>query len=124
MNPHVEPDACDACHTKVPTESDIAAGNYFLARGTIVETCAPCHEEMVCRPGSEHLNHPCGIDKWNPETCSGPTALPLFDGFFTCLTCHLHTKPEGPDYKMVRIVTIEGKDVDWSGLCRDCHVNY
>lgn len=37
------------------------------------------------------------------------------------MTCHLHAKPAGPDYKMVRIVRIEGKKVDWTGLCQDCH---
>lgn len=50
-----------------------------------------------------------------------PATLPLCDGYITCLTCHYRDKPEGADYKRIRIVKIKGDQADWAGLCRDCH---
>jgi hypothetical protein len=79
-----------------------------------------CHDDECARTSA---NHPCGIRNWNSEKYGNPRALPLFNGYITCRTCHLHTRREQGDYKMVRIVTVEGAKVDWSGLCRDCHAD-
>ena len=76
LNPHIKPEPCESCHTKVPTEADGSAGDYFLLKDSIDDTC------------------------------------------------HFHTKPDGSSFKMVRIVKIDGKMIDWTNLCRDCHMEY
>ncbi|MBI5904259.1 MAG: hypothetical protein HZB86_01690 [Deltaproteobacteria bacterium] len=125
LNPHVKPEPCGSCHTKVPTEAEGRAGDYFLLKDTIDDTCHVCHEKTCCKPGSLHgKNHPSNIDRWDRKLFRRPKSLPLHNGFITCNTCHLHTKPDGPSYMMVRIVKIDGKSIDWSKLCTDCHEGY
>ena len=122
VNPHIKPEPCESCHTKVPTEADGRAGDYFLIKESIDGTCHVCHEQTCCKPGSLHgISHPSNIDKWDWKKFRRPKTLPLHNGFITCNTCHLHTMPDGPSYKMVRIVIADGKRIDWTALCLDCH---
>ncbi|MCL5885277.1 MAG: hypothetical protein M1377_08080 [Deltaproteobacteria bacterium] len=122
LNPHIKPEPCDSCHAKIPTEADGRVGDYFLIKESIDETCHVCHERTCCKPGSLHgINHPSNINKWDWKKFRRPKTLPLHNGFITCNTCHLHTIPDGPSYKMVRIVIADGKRIDWTGLCLDCH---
>lgn len=125
INPHVKPESCESCHTKIPTAADGDRGEYFLLKESIDETCHICHEKTCCKPGSLHgSGHPSNIDRWDRGKFRKPKSLPLHNGFFTCNTCHLHAKPDGPSFKMVRIVKIDGKKIDWSDLCTDCHAGY
>jgi hypothetical protein len=125
LNPHVKPEPCGSCHTKTPTKDDGGAGNYFLLKDTIDDTCHVCHETVCCKPGSLHgFNHPSDVDKWDWKKFRRPKTLPLHNGKITCSTCHFHSIPEGDSYKMVRIVKIDGKSIDWTELCHDCHVDY
>jgi len=59
-------------------------------------------------------NHPSNTNRWNREEMTVPTTLPLYDGYITCLTCHYRNKPEGADYKRVRMVKVKGDRVDWA----------
>lgn len=125
INPHLKPEPCDSCHTQVPTKEEGAAGDYHLLKETIDDTCHVCHETTCCKPGSLHgINHPSNVNKWDFKLFRRPKTLPLFEGYITCSTCHLHSIPDGPSYKMVRIVKIDGKKIDWTELCTDCHVGY
>lgn len=125
LNPHIKPEPCGSCHTKVPSGEEGQSGEYFLLKDTIDETCHVCHEKTCCKPGSLHgASHPSNIRDWDWEIMKRPKTLPLFDGYITCSTCHLHSKPEGDTFKMVRIVKIDGKKIDWTDLCTDCHVDY
>jgi len=125
LNPHIKPEPCGSCHTKVPTEEEGRSGEYFLLKESIDDTCHICHEYTCCKPGSLHgTNHPSNINSWDRSLFRRPRTLPLFNGYITCVTCHLHSKPDTPSFKMVRIVKIDGKRIDWSELCTDCHVGY
>lgn len=125
LNPHIKPEPCGSCHTKVPTEEEGQMGEYFLLKETIDDTCHVCHEKTCCKPGSLHgINHPSNIDDWDWKLFRRPKTLPLYGGFITCSTCHLHSVPDGDSFKMVRIVKIDGKKIDWTALCTDCHVGY
>lgn len=125
LNPHIKPEPCASCHTKVPTEADTRMGDYFLLKDGIDDTCHVCHETTCCKPGSLHAgNHPSNIDRWDRKLFRRPRTLPLYNGFITCSTCHLHTRPDGPSFKMIRIVKIDGKRIDWTELCKDCHEGY
>lgn len=125
LNPHVKPEPCNSCHTKVPTKADGEAGNLFLLKDSIDDTCMVCHEKKCCKPGDlGHLGHPSGIDKWDMKKFRRPVTLPLYDGKITCSTCHFHSVPEGDSYKMVRIVKVDMKKIDWTELCHDCHIDY
>ena len=64
------------------------------------------------------------IDDWDEEKYGVPEALPLFDGFITCATCHFWRRGNNPkpkDYKLVRLVEITSTGIDWTPLCQDCH---
>lgn len=127
LNPHIKPEPCDSCHRKVPTEEEGQAGDFFLLKDTIDDTCHICHEYSCCKPGSLHApnrNHPSNIDRWDRTKFRRPKTLPLFNGYITCSTCHVHSKPVGPSYKLVRIVQVDGLKIDWTALCTDCHVDY
>lgn len=127
MNPHIEPASCPSCHTKAPTAEETAAGDYFLIKETIDDTCHMCHEYSCCKPGSLHekkRNHPSNIDRWDRSKFREPKTLPLHSGFITCNTCHFHREAQGNSYKLVRIVKVNDKKVDWTELCVDCHVDY
>lgn len=119
INPHIKPEPCDSCHTKIPSPED---NELFLLKDSIDETCHVCHEKTCCKPGSLHgSNHPSNIRDWDWKVMKRPKTLPLFDGYITCSTCHMHSKPEGKSYKMVRIVKVNDTGVNWTGLCIDCH---
>jgi nitrate/TMAO reductase-like tetraheme cytochrome c subunit len=122
LNPHIKPEPCGSCHTKVPSKEDGQAGNYFLLKDTIDATCHACHEYDCCKPGSLHgFNHPSDISRWDWKKFRRPKTLPLHNGKITCNTCHFHTVPDAPSYKMVRII---GGKQDSSDLCTDCHLDY
>jgi hypothetical protein len=122
INPHIKPEPCDSCHTKIPSPED---NEFFLLKDSIDETCHVCHEKTCCKPGSLHgANHPSNIRDWDWKVMKRPKTLPLFGGYITCSTCHLHSKPEGKSHKMVRIVKVDDTGIDWDGLCLDCHQNY
>lgn len=127
LNPHIKPEPCESCHRKIPNEDETRAGDYFLLKDTIDATCHICHEYTCCKVGSLHeknRNHPSDIDSWDSDIARKPRDLPLHNGFITCNTCHLHTKPDGEDYKLVRLVKISTMKNDWTELCMDCHVDY
>ncbi len=124
-NPHVEPAKCLACHAKVPTAQDGDRGDYFLVKDTIDDTCRACHSDSCCKAGEIHLtDHPSNINTWDRKLFRRPKTLPLFDGYITCSTCHFYRQAQGSAFKLVRIVTVDGKNIDWTELCHDCHVNY
>lgn len=122
-NPHGNPSSCASCHTKVPTSEEASAGSYSLRGNSIDETCCICHVTR-CKPIDGTKNHLSNINRWNREEMRAPATLPLYGGYITCLTCHYREKPDGADYKRVRIVKIKGGKVDWAGLCRDCHSHH
>jgi len=125
LNPHLKPEACGSCHTKVPTEADDRAGNYFLLKGTIDDTCLICHEKTCCKAGTlHHFEHPSNIDRWDKTRFKAPNTLKLYGGFITCSTCHVHSIPEGESFKMVRLAQRDGKRIEWVRLCRDCHTSF
>ena len=125
INPHVKPEVCDACHIKVPTADDGERGDYFLAKETIDATCQVCHEYSCCKRGAlGQFNHPSNISRWDWSKFHRPRVLPLYGGSITCTTCHFPHVTEEPTYRMVRIVRVEGKKIDWTELCHDCHVDY
>jgi hypothetical protein len=122
INPHIKPGRCESCHAKVPTKEDEAAGNLNLLKDTIDDTCHMCHPKVCCDLNALHtFNHPSGFDHWDKTRFRSPKTLPLQNGFITCNTCHFHSIPDGPSYKMVRIVHRDGEKIEWSPLCRDCH---
>ena len=127
FNPHIEPASCPSCHTKVPTAEQVQAGDFFLIKDSIDDTCHICHEYSCCKPGSLHAknrNHPSNINTWDRKLFRAPKTLPLHDGYITCNTCHFHRADAGAGFKLVRIVKIDGKKIDWTDLCVDCHVGY
>lgn len=125
MNPHKKPEPCESCHSKVPSKEDGESGNYYLLKDSIDDTCHVCHDTMCCSAFTIHGgSHPSNIKDWDRKLFRAPKTLPLHDGYITCSTCHLHSIPDGPSYKMVRIVRIDGKKIDWTELCRDCHSSY
>lgn len=125
IDPHQKPENCTSCHKQVPDDQDSAGGDYMLLKDSIDITCNICHEYKDCRIYSlKGHNHPSNIDRWDRKKFRKPKTLPLFEGFITCNTCHLHLKLDSGGYKMVRLVTVELNRIDWTGLCQDCHVGY
>ncbi len=124
-NPHVEPATCLSCHTKVPTAEEGQAGDYFLTKDTIDDTCQVCHPYGCCTVGAlKGGNHPSNINSWDRNLFTRPKTLPLFNGYITCDTCHFYRQAqEDPAnaFQLVRIVKVEGDHADWSVLCVDCH---
>ncbi len=126
INPHLEPpEHCGSCHVAVPTPEQLEAEEYNLIKDSVDETCHVCHPYDCCRLYAlKGHNHPSNVSKWDVEKFTEPKTLPLHNGLITCNTCHFHRKPDGPSYRMVRIIDIGLQRVDWTGLCRDCHINY
>jgi len=125
LNPHVKPEPCLSCHTKVPSDEEARAGKYFHIKKTIDATCKVCH--TCCKVGRMHLemNHPSDVDDWDRSRFTAPQSLPLHNGKITCNTCHLHRAPDEPTIHMLRKVKVGDRfGFDWSELCRDCHVGY
>ena len=119
VNPHLQPDSCLSCHTKVPSAAEVSAGNYFFIGETIDDTCGSCHLSHV---GAENDHHPDTGD-WERNRYPDPEILPLKNGKITCITCHFCLAPDDPTVHLLRKVAHRG-DLDWSELCRDCHVSY
>jgi hypothetical protein len=117
-NPHLR-EGCTwgSCHIEDPLGGDI-----LLLGESIDHTCCICHTEKCSL--TEGTNHLSNIDQWDKNEFESPTSLPLYDGYITCMTCHYRSKPQGADYKMVRIVTLEGAQITWEDLCRDCHAHH
>ncbi|MDH5297670.1 MAG: hypothetical protein OEV91_01475, partial [Desulfobulbaceae bacterium] len=65
VNPHLRPEPCMSCHSKVPSEAEARAGQYFHLQPTIDETCKICHS--CCKTGVRHLemNHPTDLADWD-----------------------------------------------------------
>ncbi len=125
IDPHTRPENCISCHSSEPTEVDVENGEYRLLGDSIDNTCHICHPYDCCRINSlKRHNHAIGLDDWDKEKFKEPEALPLYAVKITCLTCHYHKKPETPDYKMIRLVSVELEKVDWTALCVDCHQGY
>jgi len=125
VNPHVMPEPCLSCHTKVPDRAETEAGRYFLIKPGIDDTCKTCHE--CCRVGMLHreMNHPSDSAEWDRSRFQKPKSLPLHDGKITCNTCHLHRASASPTVHLLRKVRVGDRfGTDWSELCRDCHVGY
>lgn len=132
-NPHdsTRPDYCLDCHTEEIYGSNCDEPEGFcLLADSVDGLCLLCHvQEDCCRAGQEHqaklflgkITHPSGIDSRDVSPKHRPRELPTHDGKITCRTCHLHTRLQPENYKMLRIVRIEGDKVDWSVLCQDCH---
>ncbi len=125
LNPHQRPEPCLSCHTRPPSAAEAAAARYFLIKGSIDDTCKTCHS--CCRVGRLHLEtgHPSDTSDWDRSRFTTPKTLPLHDGKITCNTCHFHRVPDAPTVHMLRMVKMDDRfGVDWSALCRDCHVGY
>ena len=125
LNPHLKPEPCLSCHTKVPTAAEARAGKYFHIKETIDATCKICH--TCCRVGRMHLemNHPSDVDDWDRSRFTAPQSLPLHNGKITCNTCHFHRAPDEPTIHLLRKVKVGDRfGLDWSELCLDCHVGY
>jgi hypothetical protein len=67
------------------------------------------------------FSHPSDLEARTIRSDFMPKTLPLQDGKLTCNTCHFHRRPEGTDYKLVRLVEYTDNGVEWTILCRDCH---
>jgi hypothetical protein len=106
LNPHIRPEPCLSCHTKVPTEAEAQAGNYFTIKKTIDETCRICHP--CCQVGTKHhgTSHPSNIADWDRNRFQTPKTLPLHNGRITCNTCHLHLVTDEPTIHLLRKVQV------------------
>jgi nitrate/TMAO reductase-like tetraheme cytochrome c subunit len=122
LNPHAKPESCPSCHTKVPTPEEAAAGNYFMLKESIDATCHICHKKVCCDINSLHMfNHRSDFKDWDPKKYKSPKTLPLQNGFITCATCHFHSQQAESAFRMVRLAKRTQSQIEWSGLCKDCH---
>jgi hypothetical protein len=125
---------CTDCHTEdIYTEDCHENDGFCLIAKSVDDLCLHCHVKAeCCRLGQEHQsqlflgagNHPSDVDISDVDPAHLPETLPIHDGRITCRTCHLHSRAEESDYKMLRLVKLDGKKVDWSVLCLDCHDDY
>jgi len=125
---------CTDCHTSdIYTEDCHDTDSFCLAAESVDDLCLTCHvKEECCRLGQEHQgqlflgekSHPSDIDVRDVSRAHLPETLPIQDGRITCGTCHLHARAEDSDYKMLRLVKVQGEEVDWTALCADCHSEY
>jgi len=125
---------CTKCHTSdIYTEDCHESDSFCLAAESVDNLCLTCHvKEDCCRLGQDHQSqlflgentHPSDIDVRDVSPAHLPKTLPIQDGRITCDTCHLHSRAGESDYKMLRLVKVEGEEVDWTALCADCHGEY
>jgi len=125
---------CTDCHTvDIYTEDCHERDGFCLTAKSVENLCLRCHvKEECCRLGQDHQaqlflgvrNHPSNVDLRDVNPAHLPETLPIHDGRITCRTCHLHSRAEESDYKMLRLVELEGSEVDWTVLCQDCHEEY
>ena len=125
------PKVCLNCHTeeiyaKICDEIE----GYCLLAGSVDGLCLTCHiKEECCKPGLQHLpklhiglrNHPTDVRTREIPPAYLPRTLPIHNGRVTCRTCHLHKRESVGGYKMLRLVRITERGVDWDSLCQDCH---
>ena len=126
-----EPKICLNCHTSdIYSKLCNESAGYCLLAGSVDGLCLTCHvKEECCKPGLEHLprlhlgmkNHPTDVTLGNVPPAYRPKTLPLHNGRITCHTCHLHRRDKQGGYKMLRLVNVTAKGVDWTPLCHDCH---
>jgi hypothetical protein len=122
---------CTDCHTEdIYTEDCHELDGFCLIAKSVDDLCLHCHvKEECCRLGQDHQaqlflgerSHPSNVDTRDVNPAYLPEILPIHDGRITCRTCHLHSRAEESDYKMLRLVKLEGDRVDWTILCEDCH---
>lgn len=127
IDPHSEPANCPSCHVRPPTSQEARSGEYMLLGDGIDATCHVCHPYDCCRINSlRGHNHPSNVGKWDVNDFTVPKTLPLFNGLITCSTCHYHRLDQvpGKNYMMVRLVEVRLDRVDWTALCRNCHIGY
>lgn len=124
-NPHIPSELCKNCHIKIPTCQEAALGDFSLIGGSIDATCHICHPEKCCRGDIQHpSNHPSNVKTWDRKKVKRPLTVPLHSGYITCNTCHLHRFPGTPTIYLLRKVKTTKDGLDWTDLCRDCHVGY
>lgn len=124
-NPHVPPELCENCHIKIPTRQEVALGDFSLIGGSIDATCHICHPEKCCQGDIRHpSNHPSNVKTWDRKKVKRPLTVPLHNGYITCNTCHLHRSPDTPTVYLLRKVKTTKDGLDWTDLCRDCHIGY
>ncbi len=133
VNPHdtTKPKYCLNCHTEeIYTQNCEDDAGYCLLGGSVDGICLTCHlKEDCCRPGREHLpsiylglkSHPTDVEVRDLPSAYYPKTLPIHRGRITCRTCHRHARERSGGYKMLRLVKITDRGVDWSVLCQDCH---
>ncbi len=135
VNPHsTRITECTDCHTiDIYTEDCHERDGFCLIARSVDQLCLHCHtKEECCRLGQEHQaqlfigerSHPTNVDVRYVKPAHLPKTLPIHNWRITCRTCHLHSRNEDADYKMLRLVKLEGNKVDWSVLCLDCHEEY
>jgi len=129
-DPHLDTSdgsSCLFCH--FPGFQSAAPGEETLLEPTIDAVCLTCHVKTeCCTIGQKHVDplfigysHPSDLDGADIRSTSRPKTLPLQNGRMTCNTCHFHRRPEGRDYKLVRLVDYTANGVEWTRLCQDCH---
>jgi hypothetical protein len=125
---------CTDCHTEdIYTEDCHQSDGFCLAAQSVDDLCLRCHmQEECCRLGQDHQaqlflgerSHRSNMAAREVDPAHLPKTLPLHNERITCRTCHLHSRAEEKDYKMLRLVKLEGGKVDWTSLCHDCHEEY
>ncbi len=126
INPH-EGKHCLSCHVREPVREGGEITDYSFLAKEIDPTCMICHGPGCCSIGSKDHTHASGIKHWDVKLYGAPRKLPLKDGYITCVTCHFWRRdlnPEPEDYKLLRIVKITKRGIDWTELCHDCHREY
>lgn len=135
VNPHsTRITECTDCHIEdIYTEDCHERDGFCLIAKSVDDLCLHCHvKEECCRLGQDHQaqlflgerNHPSDVDVRDVDPAHLPETLPIHNGRITCRTCHLHSRAEKSDYKMLRLVEVDGNEVDWTVLCQDCHEQY
>ena len=133
-NPHIDTadsSSCLLCHVPGFETADTDAGDFALLEETIDALCLTCHVKAECCViGQKHMggifigySHPSDLDARQVRREYLPKTLPLQAGTLTCNTCHFHRRPEGRDYKLVRLVEFTDDGVEWRNLCEDCHMD-
>lgn len=131
-NPHIDTadnSSCLLCHVPGYETASTEAGDFALLEETIDALCLTCHiKTECCVIGQAHMggifigySHPTDLDARSIRSDYLPKTLPLQAGTMTCNTCHLHRRPEGRDYKLVRLVEFTATGAQWTRLCKDCH---
>lgn len=131
-DPHqdsVDKPTCLFCHVKGFETAEASKIGTTLLEDTVDGVCLRCHVKTECCPiGQKHMgglfigySHASDLETRDIKKEYLPKTLPLQDGKMTCNTCHLHRRPGGRDYKLVRLAVFKDTGVDWTNLCLDCH---